>query len=469
MIHLFQTNGDRLAFDPQTGALHTLDETAFEVLQAYNLLDGRRPDHATLDALAARFGEEVHACADEIDQLIRSRLLFVPTEPMPDLSVLYPDKPRIKAMCLHVAHDCNLRCGYCFAGTGDFGTGSRVRMDEETGKKAIDFLIRESGPRKNLDIDFFGGEPLLNWPVVVALTGYCEKRGAEAGKNIRLTITTNATLLDAEKTDFINAHMKNCVLSMDGCPDTHDRMRPDAGGKGSYQLVSRRILEFVKARKGLEHYVRGTFTRRNLDFSRDVLHIASLGIDQISVEPVVAADGSGYELRKEDLPAIRDEYDRLAAAYVEKRRSGDGFHFFHFNIDIEGGPCAYKRLKGCGAGCEYIAVTPEGDIYPCHQFVGLTDFRMGNLHDDPVTLDAGIRERFSRLLVPSKPECAGCWARSYCSGGCAANAFHATGDIGSVYTIGCELQKKRIECALWIKACALSNKARGLENPADKS
>jgi uncharacterized protein len=224
-------------------------------------------------------------------------------------------------------------------------------------------------------------------------------------------------------------------------------------------LVTQRILAFVKARKGLEHYVRGTFTRENLDFSRDVLHIASLGIKQISVEPVVAADGSGYELRREDLPAIRDEYDRLAAAYVDLRESGDGFNFFHFNIDIEGGPCAYKRLKGCGAGCEYVAVTPEGDIYPCHQFVGLTDFRMGNLHDDPVTLDSGIRERFARLLVPSKPECSGCWARSYCSGGCAANAYHATGDVGSVYAIGCELQKKRIECALWIKARERTNPA----------
>ena len=227
---------------------------------------------------------------------------------------------------------------------------------------------------------------------------------------------------------------------------------PDAGGRGTYRQTADHILNFVKARKGLEHYVRGTFTRHNLDFSQDVLHIAGLGIAQISVEPVVAPDGCGYEIRKEDLPFIREEYDRLAQAYLDARKEGMGFHFFHFMIDLEGGPCAYKRLKGCGAGCEYIAVTPEGDIYPCHQFVGIAEFRMGNLHDRPVALDAGLTDRFSRLLVPSKPECSGCWARSYCSGGCAANAYHSTGDIGSVYEVGCELQKKRVECALWVKA-----------------
>lgn len=451
MIHLFSMNGDRLAFDPQTGALHLVDETAFRVLEAYNLQNGMRPSDESLRALTGRSGEEIAACAEEIDALIRSGLLFVKAEPV-DLRLLYPDQPRIKAMCLHVAHDCNLRCKYCFAGTGDFGTGSRVRMDAETGKAAVDFLIRESGSRRNLDIDFFGGEPLLNWPVVVALTEYCEMRAAETGKVIRLTITTNATLLDEEKTAFINIHMKNCVLSLDGCRDTHDRMRPDAGGKGTYEAVTRRVLDFVKDRGDREHYIRGTFTRENLDFSRDVLHLASLGLKQISVEPVVAADGCGYEIREADLPKITEEYEKLARSYMEARASGNGFNFFHFQIDLEGGPCAYKRLKGCGAGCEYVAITPEGDIYPCHQFVGLPEFRMGNLHDDPVVPDREIAERFSRLLVPTKPACADCWARSYCSGGCAANAFHATGDIGSVYPVGCALQKKRIECALWIKA-----------------
>ncbi|MBP7401350.1 MAG: 4Fe-4S cluster-binding domain-containing protein, partial [Clostridia bacterium] len=343
MIHLFRMHGDRLAFDPQTGALHTVDETAYQVLEEYDRAGGVRPAEPVLADLAARLGEGVSACADEVDGLIRERLLFAPAAPVPDLSVLYPDRPRIKSMCLHAAHDCNLRCRYCFAGTGDYGTGSRCRMDLDTGRKAVDFLIRESGPRRNLDIDFFGGEPLLNWPVVTALTEYCEKRGAEEGKNIRLTITTNATLLDADKTEFINRHMKNCVLSLDGRPETHDRMRPDAGGRGSYDKVAASIRRFVEERGEREHYVRGTFTRHNLDFSKDVLHIASLGVRQISVEPVVAPDGCGYELRAEDLLVIREEYDRLALAYVEARASGPDrwFNYFHFMIDLDGGPCAY--------------------------------------------------------------------------------------------------------------------------------
>jgi uncharacterized protein len=452
LIHLFEINGDRLAFDPQSGALHLVDETAYRVLEAYNQQDGIRPDPTTLDGLTAAYGDEVHACADEVDALIQNRLLFIPPEPMPPLSALYPDGPRIKSMCLHVAHDCNLRCRYCFAGTGDFGTGSRVRMDLETGKKAVEFLIAASGDRTNLDIDFFGGEPLLNWPVVVALTEYCELRAGETGKHIRLTITTNATLLDDDKTRFINAHMKNCVLSMDGCPDTHDRMRPDAGGKGSYETVSERIRSFIRERGDREHYVRGTFTRHNLDFGRDVMHIASLGAKYLSMEPVVAPDGCGYELRVEDLPQIRAEYDKLAADYLEARASGRWFSLFHFMIDLDGGPCSYKRLKGCGAGCEYVAVTPEGDIYPCHQFVGETDFIMGNVNEMPVRLDEAVQARFSRLLVPQKPACATCWARNYCSGGCAANAWHASGNIEGTYEVGCELQKKRVECALWIKA-----------------
>lgn len=452
MIHLFEVNGDKLAFEPQTGALHLVDQTAYAVLELYKQCDGRQPAAAELSALADSYGDAVYAAAREIDTCIDNGQLFVPDQPFPPLSAFYPDGPRVKSMCLHVAHDCNLRCRYCFAGTGDFGTGSRVRMDVETGKKAVEFLLAASGDRKNLDLDFFGGEPLLNWPLVVTLTEYCERRGAETGKNIRLTITTNATLLDEDKIGFINEHMKNCVLSIDGRPAIHDHMRPDAGGRGSYGQVAERVRSFIQKRGDREHYVRGTFTRHNLDFGDDVMHLASLGAKYISMEPVVAPDGSGYEIRREDLPAIRAEYERLAADYVAARASGHWFSFFHFMIDLDGGPCAVKRLKGCGAGSEYVAVTPEGDIYPCHQFVGETDFIMGHVDQEPHQLKEEVRARFSQLLIPQKPACATCWARNYCGGGCAANAWHAVGDVNGAYEIGCEMQKKRVECALWVKA-----------------
>ena len=452
MVHSFSFGQDRLAFDSESGALHLLDEVSADVLQAFIDADGQAPDADALAALASRHGQPaVRECADEISQLIQAGELFAPAMPV-TREQLYPDNPRIKSMCLHICHDCNLRCKYCFAGTGDFGTGHRSMLDEETGRKAIDFLIAASGPRRNLDLDFFGGEPLMNWPVVVALTHYAEEAGPKAGKNIRLTITTNAVLLDDEKTAFINQHMKNCVLSIDGRPEVHDRMRPDAGGKGSYDRVMKPIRRFVHERGDREYYVRGTYTRHNLDFSNDVLHFADLGLDQISVEPVVAADGSGYEIRKEDVPVILAEYERLARAYVERREAGNPFNFFHFMIDTDGGPCAYKRLKGCGVGTEYCAVTPEGDIYPCHQFVGQTEFRMGSVLDSPVTLDTALSAEFGELMVPNKPACQTCWSRYFCSGGCAANAHAATGSVSGLYEIGCDLQKKRLECALWIKA-----------------
>lgn len=451
MVHLFAFGQDNLAFDSESGALHLLDAVSNDVLHAYQSANGQLTD-TVKERLIKQHGEfVVHECISEIEQLIKDGGLFAP-----NLSItrqqLYPDAPRIKSMCLHICHDCNLRCSYCFAGTGDFGTGQRTMLDEATGRKAIDFLIAASGPRHNLDIDFFGGEPLLNWPVVVALTHYAEEAGRKAGKNMRLTITTNAVLLDDEKTAFINQHMKNCVLSVDGRPEVHDRMRPDAGGKGSYERVMKPVLRFVRERGNLEYYVRGTYTRHNLDFGSDVLHFADLGIDQISVEPVVAADGSGYEIRNEDVPTILAEYERLARIYIERREAGNPFNFFHFMIDTEDGPCAYKRLKGCGVGTEYCAVTPEGDIYPCHQFVGKPQFRMGSVHDEPIQLDTKLSAAFGELMVPNKPACEACWSRYFCSGGCAANAFAATGTIDGLHEIGCALQKKRLECALWIKA-----------------
>ncbi len=452
MLHLFQINGDRLAFDADSGALHLVDEPAWLVLQAWNQAGGQAPDVATLDALTAELGPVAVECSREIAEAVAAGLLFA-TAPTVEVSQLYPDQPRIKSMCLHLCHDCNLRCRYCFAGTGDFGTGQRSMLDLETGQKAVDYLIEASGPRRNLDIDFFGGEPLLNWPVVVALTEYCESRAAQTGKDIRLTITTNAVLLDSAKTDFINQHFKNCVLSIDGRPDVHDRMRPDAGGHGSYDRVAAHIQSFVAARGDQEYYLRATYTRENLDFAADVLHLGSLA-SQVSVEPVVAPDGCGYEIRPQDIPTLAAEYEKLAVEMNRRAMAGEGFNFFHFMIDLDGGPCAYKRLKGCGVGLEYCAVTPDGDIYPCHQFVGQQQFKMGNVHDQPVQLDASVQDRFKSLMVMDKPACQGCWARFFCSGGCAANAWHASGDVNGLYETGCALQQKRLECALWLKAKA---------------
>lgn len=452
MVHLFAFGQDQLAFDSESGALHLLDPVSAAVLQSFIDSEGKRPVGTAWTLLADRYSEnQVNESAAEIEQLIADGELFAPVMAV-TRQQLYPDTPRIKSLCLHICHDCNLRCAYCFAGTGDFGTGHRTMLDEATGRKAIDFLISASGPRRNLDIDFFGGEPLMNWPVVVALTHYAEEAGPKAGKNIRLTITTNAILLDEDKTAFINQHMKNCVLSVDGRPEVHDRMRPDAGGKGSYDRVMKPVRRFIGERGDREYYVRGTYTQHNLDFGNDVLHFADQGISQISIEPVVAANGSGYEIRQEDVPAISAEYERLARIYVARRDAGNPFNFFHFMIDTDGGPCAYKRLKGCGVGTEYCAVTPEGDIYPCHQFVGQPQFRMGSVHDDPIVLDPVLSAAFAELMVPNKPACDSCWSRYFCSGGCAANAYASTGQINGLYEIGCALQKKRLECALWIKA-----------------
>lgn len=466
--------GRYIAYDSESSAIHELDRSAFDVLQLFIERNGEVPDAFALQKLSEDKGislKEVTDCSEDIQSLIESGSLFA-GEPEVSLSNLYPEEPMIKAMCLHICHDCNLRCKYCFAGTGDYGTGTRSMLDVKTGKLAIDFLIAASGSRRNLDIDFFGGEPLMNWPTVVELTEYCEKRSAKTGKDIRLTITTNALLLDEEKTEYINRHMKNCVLSIDGRPEVHDHMRPNAGGKPSYDLVSSRIRTFLKARNSPdadyhEHYVRGTYTRHNLDFSKDVQHMAeALGARHISVEPVVAPEHTDYSIRISDLPAIEKEYEDLAEYLLSENTSDDPVHFFHFIMDMKGGPCVYKRLKGCGVGAEYCAVTPNGDIYPCHQFAGEEDWLMGNVHDlEPILcqnngtlsrsdvmqiLDPEKRKTFIDRLMPDKPECKACFARYHCGGGCPANSYHATGSLDGQYEIGCRLARKRLECSLWL-------------------
>ncbi len=474
MVHAFEMNGKFIAYDSEVSALHELDEMAFDVLAIYIENIGRKPADETLQILSRKKNydmKDLLECSKDIDELILRGELFAPAQDV-DYASLYPEPPVIKALCLHICHDCNLRCRYCFAGTGDFGTGKRSMMDLTTGKNAIDFLIAASGPRHHLDVDFFGGEPLMNWQVVVDLTYYCEKRSMETGKEIRLTITTNALMLDEEKTKFINQHMKNCVLSIDGRPKVHDYMRPGINGKGSYEVISNRIKTFLAARtkedsKYYEHYVRGTYTSNNLDFSKDVIHLAEeLGARQISVEPVVAPDGAGYEIRLEDIPKIEKEYEDLAAYIMETGKTADPVHFFHFIMDMKGGPCVYKRLKGCGVGAEYCAVTPDGDIYPCHQFAGDKEYCMGNVHDITAIIDAErhllpgkkaedilkpeVRAIFIDRLMPKKEECKSCFARYTCGGGCAANSLHATGSLDGTYEIGCRLAKKRLECSLWL-------------------
>lgn len=445
MIHKFKFFEKNIVLDVNSGAVHVFDDLAFELLSLYENQD--RQD--IINKLAGEYNsDDITETLDELDSLKKQGQLFtedIYEEYLPS----WDRKPVVKALCLHIAHDCNLRCRYCFASTGDFGSG-RSLMPPETGKKAIDYLIKSSGSRRNLEIDFFGGEPLMNFGTVKEIVYYAEKMGRENDKNFRFTITTNALLLNNDNKAFINEHMGNVVLSIDGRKDINDRMRFRVDGSGSYSAILPKIKDIAESRGQEGYYVRGTFTRENLDFSADVLHLADLGFKQISVEPVVAAKGSGFDLRAEDLPTLFEEYEKLAAEYVKRHREGNGFNFFHFMLDLDHGPCVAKRLKGCGSGHEYLAVTPEGDLFPCHQFVGMDDFKMGNVNDNGA-LKEDIRDMFKNSTIYTKEDCRMCWARFYCSGGCAANAFQFNKNLDKPYKIGCELEKKRVECALWIK------------------
>ena len=362
----------------------------------------------------------------------------------------FKDRPTVvKALCLHIAHDCNLACRYCFAEEGEYH-GRRAMMSYEVGKQALDFLIANSGNRKNLEVDFFGGEPLMNWKVVKDLVAYGRSQEKIHNKHFRFTLTTNGVLLNDEIMEFANKEMDNVVLSIDGRREVHDFMRPFRKGAGSYDLVVPKFQKFADSRGQKKYYARGTFTRHNLDFSKDVLHLADLGFEQISVEPVVADEKEEYALQWEDVPKICEEYDKLAKEIIKREKEGRGFNFFHFMIDLTGGPCVYKRLSGCGSGTEYLAVTPWGDLYPCHQFVGEEKFLMGNVWDGVQKPE--IRDAFKECNVYAKEKCRECFARFYCSGGCAANSYNFHGSINDVYDLGCELQRKRVECAIMIKA-----------------
>ncbi len=446
MIHQYKNNGYNIVLDVNSGAIHVVDDATYEIIAMYE----EHTKEEILDALSGQYDREALAEAyDEVKELADDGQLFTEDE-YENYIMDFKKRPTVvKALCLHIAHDCNLACRYCFAEEGEYH-GCRELMSFEVGKQALDFLIANSGHRRNLEVDFFGGEPLMNWQVVKDLVAYGREQEKIHDKNFRFTLTTNGVLLNDEVMEFANKEMGNVVLSIDGRKDVHDHMRPFRNGKGSYDLIVPKFQKFAESRHQDKYYVRGTFTHYNLDFSEDVLHLADLGFQQISVEPVVAEDSEAYALREEDLPKLFEEYDRLAAEMVKRKKEGRDFNFFHFMIDLEGGPCVAKRLSGCGSGTEYLAVTPWGDLYPCHQFVGNDEFLMGNVWDGVTRTD--IQDEFKCCNVYAKEKCRNCFARFYCSGGCAANSYHFHGHINDAYDIGCELQKKRIECAIMIKA-----------------
>jgi uncharacterized protein len=433
--------------DINSGAVHIVDDVVYDVLP---LLEEKKREEDILAVLSGKYSEEaVREALSECRELEEAGVLF--TEDVYENAIEnFSHRPTVvKALCLHIAHDCNLACRYCFAEEGEYH-GRRALMSFEVGKQALDFLIANSGNRRNLEVDFFGGEPLMNWQVVKDLVKYGREQEKKHGKNFRFTLTTNGVLLDDEVMEFCNREMANVVLSIDGRKEVHDFMRPFRKGKGSYDLIVPKFRKFAESRNQDRYYVRGTFTRHNLDFAKDVLHLADLGFKQISVEPVVALPEEEYALREEDIPQICEEYDRLAAEMIKRHREGKEFNFFHFMIDLTGGPCVYKRLSGCGSGTEYLAVTPWGDFYPCHQFVGEEAFLMGNVFDGLKASE--LQEEFKGCNVYAKEKCRNCFAKFYCSGGCAANAYKFHGSINDAYDVGCELQRKRIECAVMIKA-----------------
>lgn len=459
MIHQYKSNGYNIVMDVNSGSIHVVDDMVYDMIPLVEpLVNEGIKDADTIRTAVLHLAnlpypqEEIIEAVDEVLELEASGQLFAP-----DIyeNYVFDFKNRqtvVKALCLHIAHDCNLACGYCFAGEGEYH-GRKALMSLDVGKKALDFLVENSGNRTNLEVDFFGGEPLMNWQVVKELVEYGRSLEESHNKKFRFTLTTNGVLLNDEILEFANREMANIVLSIDGRKEIHDRMRPFRGGQGSYDLIVPKFLKVAESRGQTKYYVRGTFTRNNLDFSRDVLHLADLGFQQISVEPVVAQPTDDYAIREADLAKLKEEYDKLAAEMIRRRKEGRGFQFFHFMIDLEGGPCVAKRLSGCGSGTEYLAVTPWGDLYPCHQFVGNEKFLMGNVVEGILRED--IRDEFKCCNVYAKDKCRKCFAKFYCSGGCAANSYNFHGNINDAYDVGCELQRKRIECAVMLKVAEM--------------
>ena len=452
MVHQYKNNGYDIVLDVNSGAIHVVDDVTYDVIEMYaareNVADTSAEEIVT--ALSGKYGkEEVEEAIDEVQTLIKNEELFT-KDTYENYMMDFKKRPTVvKALCLHIAHDCNLACRYCFAEEGEYH-GRRALMSFEVGKKALDFLIANSGSRHNLEVDFFGGEPLMNWQVVKDLVAYGREQEKLHDKNFRFTLTTNGVLLNDEIMEFCNREMSNVVLSLDGRREINDKMRPFRNGSGSYDMIVPKFQKLAESRHQTNYYVRGTFTHNNLDFSEDVKHLADLGFEQISVEPVVTDPKEPYALRPEDVPQLLEEYDKLAVELLKRQKEGRGVNFFHFMIDLSGGPCVAKRLSGCGSGTEYLAVTPWGDFYPCHQFVGNEKFLMGNVDEGIVRPD--IVDEFKCCNVYAKEKCRSCFAKFYCSGGCAANSYNCHGKIDDVYELGCELQKKRVECAIMIKA-----------------
>jgi len=452
MIHQYKSNGFNIVIDANSGAIHSVDEVAYDVIALYETTTSEDIVKKLLHKYADRSDvteAELREVLSDIEELKKQGVLFS-EDPYKEIASSFKSRQSVvKALCLLVAHDCNMSCEYCFAGEGKY-TGGAPLMSLETGKQALDYLVEHSGDRRNLEVDFFGGEPLLNFEVVKQLTAYGrELEKKHPNKEFRFTLTTNGILLDDEVMDFANREMSNVVLSLDGRKAVNDRLRITGGGQGTYDTILPKFRKLAELRNQENYYIRGTYTHYNTDFASDILHLADLGFRQLSMEPVVASPDAPYALKEEDLPKLCEEYERLAIEMVKREEAGEGFTFFHYMIDFTGGPCIVKRVSGCGVGTEYMAVTSEGDLYPCHQFVGDPGFLLGNLRDGVTNTE--VLEEFLNCNVYGKKECLDCFARLYCSGGCAANAFHACGSINAVYSLGCELHKKRIECAIMIK------------------
>lgn len=451
MIHAYKMNGYNIILDQNSGCVHSVDEATYDIITMYESKSRDEIKSYILDKYKNQddvTSEEIDLCFEDIEALIKDGRLFAKDTFEAEAVNFKRRQGVVKAICLHVAHDCNLACKYCFAGKGEYD-GPKGLMSFETGKRALDFLIEQSGTRRNLEVDFFGGEPLLNWEVCKKLVAYGREQEKKHNKNFRFTLTTNGLLINDDVIDFCNKEMANVVLSLDGRKITNDAMRVSANGTGSYDLIVDKFKKLASSRNQKDYYMRGTYTHNNLDFASDIIHMADLGFKELSIEPVVSDPGEPYALKNEDLPVLKEQYQILADEMLRRYRKGDGFTFYHYMIDLNAGPCIVKRVSGCGVGTEYLAVTPSGELYPCHQFVGDEKFLLGDIWKGITNKE--VIEQFEGCNVYSHKECKDCFAKLYCSGGCAANAYHTTGSVNGIYEFGCELHRKRIECAIMLK------------------
>ena len=450
MVHQYKLNGYNIVLDTCSGSVHVVDDVAYDIIALYK----EKSADEIADEISAKYAadgvtkQDCLDCIEDVKSLESMQKLYTP-DTYADMAFDFKNRNTVlKAMCLHVAHTCNLNCEYCFASQGKYH-GERALMSFEVGKRALDFLIENSGTRHNLEVDFFGGEPLMNWDVVKQLVAYAREQEKIHNKNFRFTLTTNGMLIDDDVIEFSNKEMSNVVLSLDGRKEVHDRLRKDYTGKGSYDIIVPKFKEFVERRGNKSYYMRGTFTHANTDFTNDIFHMADMGFTELSMEPVVCAPTDASALTEADLPVLFEQYEILAKEMIKRKREGRPFTFYHYMLDLKHGPCIYKRISGCGSGTEYVAVTPTGDIYPCHQFVGDAKYLLGNIYDGISNTE--VQNEFKLCNAYARKECEDCWAKLYCSGGCAANSYHATGKITGIYEYGCELFKKRIECAVMLQ------------------